>query len=97
MSDLSLAEYRAFAEFRHQLDGSCTPFGRAVRDAGLPPSQYQLMLALKLVPKHRHPDIIAERLQTRYHAVLELMGRLERRHLIQRRRDRYDRRVVHGA
>jgi DNA-binding MarR family transcriptional regulator len=97
MSDLSLAEYRALAEFRYRLDRFLQRCRRAARDAGLQPMQYQLMLAVKGTPRRRHPTIgeIADRLQEKHNSVIELVNRLERRHLIQRQRDRHDRRVVH--
>jgi hypothetical protein len=53
MSDLSLAEYRALAEFRHRLEQFLQRRRRAARDAGLPPMQYQLMLAVKGTPRPR--------------------------------------------
>ena len=97
MSDLSEVEYRALAEFRHQLARFLQHGRRAARDAGLQPLQYQLMLAVKGIPRHRHPTIgeIAERLQVHRHTVVELVGRLERRQLIHRQRDRYDHRIAH--
>jgi DNA-binding MarR family transcriptional regulator len=95
-ADLSAAEYRALAEFRHRLARFLQHRRRAARAAGLQPLQYQLMLAVKGIPKHRHPNIgeIAEHLQVHPHTVVELVGRLERRQLIRRQRDRYDHRIV---
>lgn len=85
------------AEFRHRLARFLQHGRRAARDAGLQPLQYQLMLAVMGIPKHRHPTIgeIAERLQVHRHTVVELVCRLERRQLILRQRDRYDHRIAH--
>jgi DNA-binding MarR family transcriptional regulator len=97
VSGLSLAEYRALAEFRHRLERFLQRRRRDTRDAGLQPMQYQLMLAVKGTPQRRHPAIgeIDDRLQEKHNSVIELVNRLERRQLIQRQRDRDDRRVVH--
>ena len=56
--------------------------------------QYQLMLAVKA---KRRPGIaeIAKRLQIKQQTAVELVDRLESRHLIRRQRDRHDRRIVH--
>lgn len=96
MSDLSGSEYRALAELRHQLERFLQCRRRAAREAGLQPKQYQLMLAVKGMPKGRRATVgeIAERLQIQNHSVVELVDRLEKRRYIQRQRDQADRRVV---
>lgn len=97
MPDLSAADYTALAEFRHQLERFLQRRRRAARMAGLQPKQYQLMLAVKGMPKGQRPTVgeIAERLQIQNHSVVELVDRLEQRRYIQRQRDEADRRVVH--
>lgn len=97
MSDLSLVEYRILAEFRHRLDRFLQHRRRTARDAGLEPMQYELMVAVKGVPKRRRPTIgeIANRLQVKHHTTGELVDQVERRHLIRCLHDRYDRRIVH--
>jgi len=97
LANLSAAEYFALAEFRHQLERFLQRRRRAARQAGLQPKQYQLMLAVKGMPKGRQPTVgeVAERLQIQNHSVVELVDRLEKRHYIERRRDSSDRRVVH--
>lgn len=50
MTELSAAEYRALAEFRHQLQRFLKRRNRAALDAGLHPQQHQLMLAIKAMP-----------------------------------------------
>ena len=97
MASLSASDYAALAEFRHQLERFLNRRRRAARMAGLQPKQYQLMLAVKGVPKGQQPTVgeIAERLQIQNHSVVELVDRLEKRRYIQRQRDQADRRVVH--
>jgi DNA-binding MarR family transcriptional regulator len=60
------------------------------------PQQHQLLLALKGLPKDAEPTVgrLAERLQVRHHSVVELVDRLARRGLVERRRDRHDKRKV---
>ena len=97
MVNLSANEYLALAEFRHQLERFLQRRRRAARQAGLQPKQYQLMLAVKGMPKGRRPTVgeIADRLQIQNHSVVELVDRLEKRRYIERQRDEADRRVVH--
>jgi len=45
--ELSVAEYRALAEFRYELRRFLHFSERAARAAGLEPQQHQLLLALK--------------------------------------------------
>ena len=96
MSELSALEYRALAEFRHQLERFLQRRRETARQVGLQPKQYQLMLAVKGMPKGQLPTVgeIAERLQIQNHSVVELVDRLETRRYIQRRHDEKDRRVV---
>ncbi|MGE5205468.1 MAG: MarR family winged helix-turn-helix transcriptional regulator [Chlamydiota bacterium] len=97
MAKLSANEYLSLAEFRHQLECFLQQRRRAARQAGLQPKQYQLMLAVKGMPKGRRPTVgeIADRLQIQNHSVVELVDRLEKRRYIERQRDEADRRVVH--
>ena len=97
MAKLSASEYLSLAEFRHQLECFLQQRRRAARQAGLQPKQYQLMLAVKGMPKGRRPTVgeIADRLQIQNHSVVELVDRLEKRRYIERQRDEADRRVVH--
>ena len=55
MRDLSLAEYRALAEFRYQIRRFLHFSEEQVRSLGLEPQQHQLLLAIKgLPPEQRH-------------------------------------------
>jgi DNA-binding MarR family transcriptional regulator len=70
--------YRALAEFRHQIRLFLTFSEREARDAGMEPQQHQLLLALKGLPEGHRPTIgvLAERLQLRHHTVVGLVDRL---------------------
>ncbi len=93
---LSAAEFRALAEFRHQLRVFLNGSEQAARDANLEPQQYMLLLSLRGLPLDREASIrtLAERLRLRHHSVVELVDRLERQRLLRRERSRADRRQV---
>jgi DNA-binding MarR family transcriptional regulator len=97
LSRLSAIEYQALAEFRHRLERFLQRRRRAARDTRLQPRQYELMLAVKGMPKGRRANVrdLAERLQIKHHTVVGLVDRLEERGFIQRQRDHSDRRIVH--
>jgi DNA-binding MarR family transcriptional regulator len=97
--DLRDADYRALADFRHQLRVFLAFSEVRARAAGIEPQQHQLLLGLRGLPAEVAPTVgaLAERLALRHHTVVELADRLERRKLIRRRRDPSDRRVVHLA
>jgi len=94
--DLSMADYRALAEFRFQFRRFLHFSEQAVREAGLVPQQHLLLLALKGLPAGRKATIseVAERLQLRHHSTVELIDRLVGRGLIKRSRDEADQRRV---
>ena len=94
--DLSMADYRALAEFRFQIRRFLHFSEQAVREAGLVPQQHLLLLALKGLPAGRKATIseVAERLQLRHHSTVELIDRLVGRGLIKRSRDEADQRRV---
>jgi DNA-binding MarR family transcriptional regulator len=94
--DSNSAELRALAEFRYQIRLFLIGSERAARAARLEPQQYLLLLALKGLPLGRMPTIreLAERMQLRHHTVVELVDRLEQRHLLRRARISNDRRQV---
>ncbi len=95
-TELSLADFRALAEFRYQIRRFLHFSDRAARASGLEPRQHQLLLALTGLPEDRQPTIghLAERLQIEHHSAVELLDRLERRALVRRVRNREDRRQV---
>jgi DNA-binding MarR family transcriptional regulator len=95
-NSLTFGDYQSLAEFRHQIRRYLRFSDRAVRDAGLEPRQYQLLLALKGLPPDVRPRIgeLAEQLQIQHHSAVELIDRLEASGLVRRQRARQDRREV---
>lgn len=85
-------DYRALAEFRHQLRRFMVFSEEQSRAAGLEPQQHQLLLALKGIPDGQRPTIraLAERLQLKHHTVVGLVDRLVRRRLVVRRKSDTD-------
>ncbi len=94
--EVSAADYRKLAEFRHQIRLFLRFSESAARDAGVEPMQHQLLLAIRGMPEDTEPTIgdLAERLQLRHHSAVELVDRLERRGLATRRRALTDARRV---
>src|SRR5512147_256953 len=93
---ITLADYRALAEFRYQIRRFLGFSERAARSSGLEPRQHQLLLALKGLPDEAQPTIgvLARRLAVEHHSAVEMIDRLERRKLVARLRDAADRRRV---
>ena len=93
---MSLAEFRALAEFRHQIRQFLNGSEQAARAAGLEPQQYLFTLALRGLPAGHTATIreLAERMQLRHHSTVEMVNRLERQQLLRRERSRADRRQV---
>jgi len=93
---VSVAEYRALAEFRYQIRRFLNISEQAARAAGLEPQQYLLLLALRGLPEGKQATILtlAERLQLRHHSVVGLIDRLEKRGLVRRVQGKEDRRKV---
>lgn len=93
---LSLEDYQAVAEFRHQIRRYLKFSDAAVRGSDLEPRQYQLLLALKGLPSKVRARIgeLAEQLQIQHHSAVELVDRLEASGLVRRQRGTHDRREV---
>jgi DNA-binding MarR family transcriptional regulator len=93
---LTLDDYQALAEFRFQLRKFFHFSEQAARAAQLEPRQYQLMLAVKGLPKGRRPRIrdLAELLMVEHHSMVELVDRLESAGYVHRSRGEQDRREV---
>jgi DNA-binding MarR family transcriptional regulator len=89
-------EYLELAEFRYQLRKFLRHMEQHCRQAGLQPQQYQLILAIKGLPKGRTPSIsvLAERMQLNHNSIVELIDRCEEKGLIRRSRSLLDRRQV---
>ena len=96
MNDLSLAGYRALAEFRYQIRRFLHFSEEQVRRLGLEPQQHQLLLTIKGLPERTPATIseLADRLQLRHHTVVELVDRMERRGYVVRGTGKQDRRQV---
>ena len=95
--DLPLSDYRALAEFRYQIRRFLRFSEDAARQARIEPQHHQLMLAIKGSPSGKHARVadLAERLQLHHNSVVELVGRLAAKGLIERHRGDDDRREVH--
>ena len=93
---LTLDDYHALAEFRFQLRKFFHFSEQAAKKANLEPRQYQLMLAVKGLPKDRRPRIrdLAELLMVEHHSMVELVDRMESAGYLHRSRGDQDRREV---
>lgn len=93
---LNQAEYTALAEFRYQIRKYLRFMEEKAREAGQNPQQYQLVLALKGLPRGTGPSIsaLAERMQLNHNSTVELVDRCEKRGLVRRTRSGNDRRQV---
>jgi DNA-binding MarR family transcriptional regulator len=96
MKDLSIEEYRALAEFRHQIRRFLCFSEEQVRALGMEPQQHQLLLAIKGLPEGATATIgeLAERLRLKHHSTVELVNRLEKHGHVVRGLSRQDRRQV---
>ena len=96
MRKLTLSDYRALAEFRHQIRRFLHFSELAVQGAGLERGQYQLMLAIKGMPAGVRPRIreLANQMQIQHHSTVELINRLELGGYVRRERAQDDRREV---
>ena len=93
---LSEPEYLALGEFRYQLRRFLRNMEEATRLLGANPQQYQLILAIKGLPKDMEPTIshLAERMQLNHNSMVELADRCEEHKLLRRTRSATDRRQV---
>jgi DNA-binding MarR family transcriptional regulator len=94
--NLSERDFQTLAEFRYQLRRFLRFSEQAARDAGLEPQQHQLLLAIRGLPAQRAASIgeLADRLQLQHHSTVELVSRMVKRGLLERRRDTADLRRV---
>jgi DNA-binding MarR family transcriptional regulator len=93
---LTELEYLALGEFRYQLRRFLRNMEEATRLLGANPQQYQLILAIKGLPKGMEPTItnLAERMQLNHNSMVELADRCEEHNLLRRTRSAADRRQV---
>jgi DNA-binding MarR family transcriptional regulator len=90
------ADYVALAEFRYLLRKFLRHMEEQVRELGANPQQYQLVLAVKGLPRDQAPTIgsLAERMQLNHNTMVELVDRSEQSGLLRRERSDPDRRRV---
>jgi DNA-binding MarR family transcriptional regulator len=93
---LTTSDYQALAEFRYQIRRFLRFSEAAARSAGMEPQQHQLLLAVKGMPNGSRATVgdLAERLQIQHHSTVELVDRMAKQRLVQRRRSESDRRQV---
>jgi DNA-binding MarR family transcriptional regulator len=89
-------DYRTLADLRYQLRRFYRVRELAARAAGVEPAQYLLLLQVKGLQGHAPATIgtLAERLQIQHHGVVQLVNRLVRRGMVEKRREGPDRREV---
>src|SRR5919108_2395631 len=87
-------DYRALADLRYQIRRFLRVREVAARAAGVEPQQYLVLLQIKGLEGHAVATMgaLAERLQIRHHAVVQLVDRLVTAGMVDRRRDGRDRR-----
>jgi DNA-binding MarR family transcriptional regulator len=93
---LTLSDYQALAEWRYEIRKFLHASEKIARSCGLEPRQYQLLLAIKGLPRTMRPRIgeLAERLQIQHHSTVELVNRLCDGGYVRRHRGPEDRREV---
>jgi len=93
---LTEPEYLALGEFRYQVRRFLRNMEEAARLLGANPQQYQLVLAIKGLPRDMEPTIshLAERMQLNHNSMVELADRCEEHNLLRRTRSAIDRRQV---
>jgi DNA-binding MarR family transcriptional regulator len=96
MAEITTQEYRALAELRYRIRHFLREGDAVVRNAGLEPQQYLLLLMIRGLPEGEEATIrtLAERLALKHHSAVELIDRLEARGYVRRSRGRDDRRRV---
>jgi DNA-binding MarR family transcriptional regulator len=93
---VSITEYRALAEVRHQIRRFLTFSEARAREVELEPQQHQLLLAIRGLPSDLQPTIgrLAERLQIQPNSAVDLINRSAERRLVRKRANTSDRRQV---
>lgn len=93
---LTELEYLALGEFRYQVRKFLRHMEEASRLLGVSPQQYQLVLAIKGLPRDVSPTIsrLAERMQLNHNSMVELADRCADNRLLRRTRSAADRRQV---
>ncbi len=96
LRSLTEPEYLALGEFRYQLRRFLRHMEEAARGLNANPQQYQLVLAVKGLPRDVTPTIsrLAERMHLNHNSMVELVDRCEENGLLRRARSGNDRRQV---
>jgi len=83
---LTKQDFEALAQFRFAIRRYLRFSEETVRDHGLAPQQYVLMLAIKGFPDRDWATVreLADRLQLRHHSVVELINRVQAQGLVER-------------
>jgi DNA-binding MarR family transcriptional regulator len=89
-------DYATLADLRYQIRRFLRSREIAARAVGIEPQQYLVLLQLKGLEGRAAATIgvLAERLQIRHHAVVQLVDRLVKTGMVERRRHEHDRREV---
>jgi len=82
------SEYRALSEFRQSIHDYLDFSDHAARAAGIEPRQYQLLLAIRGLPRDVEPTVgtLAARLRVRHHSAVELIDRAGHNGFVKRER-----------
>ena len=93
---LTKPDFEALARFRFGIRRYLRFSEETVRQHGVTPQQYQLLLAIKGFPGRDWAVVreLADRLQLRHHSVVELVNRAQAQDLVQRTTDPDDARAV---
>lgn len=93
---LTKQDFEALARFRFGIRRYLRFSEETVREYGVTPQQYQLMLALKGYPDRDWATVgeLADRLQLRHHSVVELINRAQKQELVERATHDDDARIV---
>src|SRR5262245_37236679 len=89
-------DFQALADLRYRIRRFVRLRETAARAAGIEPQQYLVLLQVKGM-ESRAPatiSVLAERMQIRHHAAVQLVNRLVRRGFVARTREGRDRRTV---
>jgi len=89
-------DYETLADFRYRIRRFLRMREEAARAVGVEPQHYLLLLQVKGLASRRPVTIgvLAERLQIRHHAAVQLIDRLVQRGMVRRQRSTADRRGV---
>jgi DNA-binding MarR family transcriptional regulator len=93
---LKKKDFQALSDFRHQLRRFLRFSEQAVREEGITPLQYLLLLHIKGYPGRDWATVgeLANRLQSHHHGTVALVSRCEKLGLVRRRTSNEDRRRV---